>query len=128
MRQRPVPCQNADAMANRRARHLRRNQTEAERKLWVYLREMKHDGFHFRRQCPVGPYIADFLCYSARIVVEVDGGQHGMDAGIEHDRRRDDWFVENGYRVLRYWNNDVLANTEGVMETILSVLNETKTS
>lgn len=51
-----------------------------------------------------------------------------MDAGIEHDRRRDDWFVENGYRVLRYWNNDVLANTEGVMETILSVLNETKTS
>ncbi len=114
-------------MANERARHLRRNQTEAERKLWVHLREMKHKGFHFRRQCPVGPYIADFLCYSARIVVEVDGGQHGMEAGIEHDRRRDDWFVENSYRVLRYWNNDVLANTEGVMETILSVLNETKT-
>lgn len=123
-----VPWQNADAMADERARHLRRNQTEAERKLWVYLREMKHDGFHFRRQCPVGPYIADFLCYSARIVVEVDGGQHGMDAGIEHDRRRDGWFVTNGYRVLRYWNNDVLANTEGVVETILAVLNETKTS
>ena len=89
---------------------------------------MKREGFHFRRQCPVGPYVADFLCYSARIIVEVDGGQHGLDAGIEHDRRRDEWFVENGYRVLRYWNNDVLGNTQGVMETILSILNEGKRS
>lgn len=123
-----VPCQNADAMANERARHLRRNQTEAERRLWLYLKDMKREGFHFRRQCPVGPYVADFLCYSARIIVEVDGGQHGLDAGIEHDRRRDEWFVENGYRVLRYWNNDVLGNTQGVMETILSILNEGKRS
>ncbi|MBC7104236.1 MAG: endonuclease domain-containing protein [Parvibaculum sp.] len=115
-------------MANERARHLRRNQTEAERRLWLYLKDMKREGFHFRRQCPVGPYVADFLCYSARIIVEVDGGQHGLDPGIEHDRRRDEWFVENGYRVLRYWNNDVLGNTQGVMETILSILNEGKRS
>jgi very-short-patch-repair endonuclease len=113
-------------MADERARYLRRNQTNAERKLWVYLRELKQEGFHFRRQCPVGPYVADFLCYSVRVVVEVDGGQHGTSEGIEHDRRRDEWFVKNGYRVLRYWNSDVLANTEGVMETILSALNEDK--
>lgn len=115
-------------MADERARHLRRNQTEAERRLWLYLKDMKREGFHFRRQCPVGPYVADFLCYSARIIIEVDGGQHGMDAGIAHDRRRDEWLVENGYRVLGYWNNDVLGNTEGVMETILSILNEGKRS
>ena len=115
-------------MADERARYLRRNQTEAERRLWLYLKDMKREGFHFRRQCPVGPYVADFLCYSARIIVEVDGGQHGMDAGIEHDRRRDEWFEKNGFRVLRYWNNDVLGNTEGVMETILNTLNEGKSS
>ncbi len=123
-----VPCQNADAMANERARYLRRNQTDAERRLWVHLREMKHDGFHFRRQCPVGPYVADFLCYSARIVVEVDGGQHGTEPGLAHDEKRDAWFEANGYRVLRYWNDDVRKNVEGVVETILSVLNEMKTS
>lgn len=123
-----VPCQNADAMANERARHLRRNQTEAERRLWLYLKDMKREGFHFRRQCPVGPYVADFLCYSARIIIEVDGGQHGTDEGIEHDQRRDEWFAKDGYRVLRYWNSDVLGNTESVMETILSILNEGKRS
>jgi very-short-patch-repair endonuclease len=111
-------------MANERARYLRRNQTNAERKLWVHLREFKRHGFHFRRQCAVGPYVADFLCYSARIIVEVDGGQHGEETGLAHDRKRDDWFAENGYRVLRFWNNDVLANGDGVAETILNVLNE----
>ncbi len=89
---------------------------------------MKHDGFHFRRQCPIGPYVADFLCYSARIVVEVDGSQHGAEAGLAHDEKRDAWFEANGYRVLRYWNDDVRKNVEGVAETILSLLNEAKTS
>ena len=111
-------------MANERARYLRRNQTDAERKLWFHLREFRRQGFHFRRQCPVGPYIADFLCYSMRLVSEVDGEQHGEEPGIAHDRRRDEWFQANGYRVLRFWNNDVLGNAEGVAETILSLLSD----
>ncbi|HEX7775759.1 MAG TPA: DUF559 domain-containing protein [Parvibaculum sp.] len=109
-------------MANERARHLRRNLTDAERKLWLYLREKIADGFHFRRQCPIGPYIADFLCYSARLVIEVDGGQHGMDEGLEFDRRRTEWFEANGYRLMRFWNNDVLGNIEGVAEMIETAL------
>lgn len=105
-------------MANEQARHLRRNLTEAERKLWIYLREKKADGFHFRRQCPIGPYIADFLCYAAKLIIEVDGGQHGMEDGFERDRRRTAWLETNGYRVIRFWNNDVLGNIEGVVEVI----------
>jgi very-short-patch-repair endonuclease len=104
-------------MANEQARHLRLNLTEAERKLWSYLRE-KADGFHFRKQCPIGPYIADFLCYAVKLVIEVDGGQHGMEDGLERDRQRTAWLEANGYRVIRFWNNDVLGNIEGVAEMI----------
>jgi len=109
-------------MADERARHLRRNQTEAEKALWRFLRRKKSDGFHFRRQCPVGPYIADFLCYSARLVIEVDGGQHGSDEGLLHDQKRSEWLNANGFRVIRFWNNDVLANLEGVSEMIEKAL------
>jgi very-short-patch-repair endonuclease len=111
-------------MANQRARNLRRNQTDTERKLWTYLRLMKHDGFHFRRQVPIDRVIVDFACYSSRRVVEVDGGQHNVDAGRAVDARRDAYLKAQGFRVLRFWNNEVLGNSEGVVQRIQSALRD----
>jgi very-short-patch-repair endonuclease len=93
--------------------------TDAERKLWFALRDRRFANFKFRRQVPMGRYIADFICFDARIVIEVDGGQHAESAS---DRLRDQWFVANGYRVLRFWNNDVLRNPEGVLTVLLEAL------
>jgi very-short-patch-repair endonuclease len=104
-----------------RARSLRVDITNAERKLWYALRDRRFAGYKFRRQVPIGPYIADFVCYSARLVVEVDGGQH---ADSPRDARRDRWFGQNGFRVLRFWNNDVLKNLEGVWTVILETLQQ----
>jgi very-short-patch-repair endonuclease len=95
--------------------------TDAERKLWQALRARQFDGLKFRRQVPVGPYVADFLCYRARLVVELDGGQHVESA---RDEVRDRWFTQNGFRVLRFWNNDVLKNLDGVSVAILSAIAE----
>ena len=105
-----------------RARDLRRNPTVAEQRLWHRLRGRQLDGFRFRRQVPVGPFIVDFLCVEARLVVELDGGQHGEDSG--EDGRRTAWLVAQGYRVVRFWNNDVLGNTVTVLEAILAALHE----
>jgi very-short-patch-repair endonuclease len=96
-----------------RARRLRRDATDAERRLWSKLRNFGL-GVRFVRQHPIGPYIADFACRSAKLIVEVDGGQH---AG-ERDRRRDAYLTGRGYLILRFWNPEVLANTVGVLETI----------
>ncbi|TVR83814.1 MAG: endonuclease domain-containing protein [Rhodospirillales bacterium] len=96
------------------ARRLRRDGTAAERRLWRYLRNRGLDGHKFRRQHPIGGFVADFACVEAKLVVEVDGGQHG---GTE-DARRTAALRRHGFTVLRFWNNDVLANTEGVVETI----------
>jgi very-short-patch-repair endonuclease len=95
--------------------------TDAERKLWHYLRQRQLKGFHFRKQCPIGPFIADFACLKAKLIVEVDGGQH---AGSDNDKARDAWFAAHGYRTLRFWNNNVLANIEGVFLTITAALGE----
>ena len=91
----------------RRARALRACMTEAERKLWFALRDRRFAGFKFRRQVPIDRFIADFVCFEARLVIEVDGSQH---AGSMQDRWRDRWFAANGFRVLRFWNNEVLSN------------------
>src|SRR6266542_2532556 len=88
-----------------RARALRTNLTDAERKLWRAPRDRRLGGTKFRRQAPIGPYIADFICYEARLVIEVDGGQH---ADSPSDRRRDQWLAVNDGLVLRFWNSDVL--------------------
>jgi len=104
-----------------RARALRARMTDAERKLWFALRDRRFANFKFRRQVPVGPFIADFICYTTRVVVEVDGGQHA-DSSI--DDRRDRWFAANDFLVLRFWNNDVLRNLEGVLTSILDTLRE----
>jgi 2-isopropylmalate synthase len=102
-----------------RARALRTQMTDAERKLWLALRDRRFAGVKFRRQAPVGPFIADFICFDARLVIEVDGGQH---ADSSSDVRRDAWFARNGFRILRFWNNDVLLNTEGVLTAINDAL------
>jgi very-short-patch-repair endonuclease len=104
-----------------RARTLRSSMTDAERKLWFALRDRRFARFKFRRQVPVGPFIADFLCFQARLVVEVDGGQH---AGSFQDRRRDRWLAANNFRMLRFWNNDVLSNLEGVLTLLAETLEE----
>ena len=103
-------------MASESARRLRANMTDAERKLWFLLRRKQLPGFRFRRQVPLGRYIADFACMSARLVVELDGGQHAERS--ERDARRTAWLESVGYRVLRFWNGEVFTNAEGVLETI----------
>jgi very-short-patch-repair endonuclease len=94
------------------ARTLRVNATGPERKLWQILRQPPFSAAKFRRQVPIGPYVADFLSYSRRLVVELDGGQH---ADSLSDRRRDAWLRAQGFRVVRFWNADVLRNIDGVM-------------
>ena len=89
-------------MPNDKARGLRKQLTPQEVKLWVRLRELKPLGFHFRRQAPIGYCIVDFASFGARIVIEVDGGQHGMDEGIRSDRERDAFLRSQGFRVLRF--------------------------
>ena len=101
------------------ARALRRTMTDAERKLWRMLRSRQFEHLKFRRQVPVGPYVADFLCCQARLVIEVDGGRHAESA---RDKRRDRWFERNDFLVLRFWNNEVLTNLEGVSTAIGSAL------
>ncbi len=105
-----------------RARHLRRTMTDAERLLWRHLRGRQLGGHKFRRQVPVGRYIADFLCQEARLIVELDGGQHAERA--DYDDKRTAVLESLGYRVIRFWNTDVLANTDGVLTTILNELAE----
>jgi very-short-patch-repair endonuclease len=102
-----------------RARTLRGRMTDAERKLWYALRDRRFEKFKFRRQVPIGRFIVDFVCFEARIVIEVDGGQH---ADSLSDRRRDRWLAANGFRVLRFWINEVLRNFEGVMTALAQAL------
>jgi very-short-patch-repair endonuclease len=104
-----------------RARELRKDMTLAERKLWSLLQARQLDGFRFRRQMPVGPYVADFACLEATLIIEVDGGQH-LDS--LSDAARDRFLASRGFRVLRFWNNDVLANPEGVRAVIARRLSE----
>jgi very-short-patch-repair endonuclease len=109
-------------MADQQARQLRKRMTPQEVKLWVRLRELKQQGYHFRRQAPRGRYILDFVCLRSRLVVEVDGAQHGFDAHVARDMRRDDYFAERGFRTLRFWNNEIDQNLDGVVETIWHAL------
>ncbi|NEU99513.1 endonuclease domain-containing protein [Bradyrhizobium uaiense] len=103
----------------RLARGLRTNQTDAEIVLWNRIRNRQIDGHKFARQVPAGRYICDFVCREKRIVIEVDGGQH---ADSVEDAVRDRYLTDEGYRVLRFWNNDVLGNIDGVLITIQTEL------
>ncbi|MGV3628756.1 MAG: endonuclease domain-containing protein [Betaproteobacteria bacterium] len=103
-----------------RSRKLRSTLTDAEQLLWRHLRQKQMAGIKFRRQHPVGPYVIDFACLSAKLAIEVDGGQH---AEMESkDAQRDAFLAQNGFRVLRFWNNEVLDNIEGVMEQICTAV------
>ncbi|QGM99027.1 endonuclease domain-containing protein [Methylocystis parvus] len=103
-----------------KARALRKSMTPQEVKLWVHLRQLRPQGFHFRRQAPVDGYILDFVCFKHRLIVEVDGSQHGEDQQLGHDARRDAHFAANGFETLRFWNADVDLNLSAVVETIIA--------
>jgi very-short-patch-repair endonuclease len=106
-------------MKRARAKQLRSEMTDAERRLWYHLRAHRFGAFKFKRQAPIGPYIVDFICFEHRLIVEADGGQHSDN---ETDRRRDKWLCSEGYRILRFWNNDVLKRTDVVLGEIASAL------
>ncbi len=106
------------------ARELRSRMTDAEALLWMLLRNRRMAGAKFRRQCPVGRYILDYYCVEKKLAIELDGGQHA-DA-ISYDKKRDEWLLSQGIRVLRFWNNQMLAETEAVMEVIYQVVTEIK--
>ena len=102
-----------------RARALRRDATEAEKKLWRHLRQPPFREHHFRRQATIGRYFADFASHQLRIVIEVDGGQHSLGTS---DEARTRYLNAKGYRVVRFWNNEVLENTDGILEEIVNIL------
>jgi very-short-patch-repair endonuclease len=106
----------------KRARHLRRQPTEAEKRLWMALRRKALSGWKFRRQHPVGRYVTDFACPEAGLVVELDGGQHAL--AVRRDAVRTRAIEASGYRVLRFWNNEVFENMDGVLEAIVAALCE----
>ncbi len=101
------------------ARKLRANLTDAEIKFWNHVKQRQFRGLKFRRQTPVGPYVADYLCYEHHLIVEIDGGQHNDKTA---DLERTKFLESKGFRVMRFWNNDVLQNIEGVLETIAAEL------
>jgi len=102
------------------AKQLRSTMTEVEKKIWYQLRAKRFAGYKFRRQVPMGKYIPDFICYQPKLIVELDGGQHALQQ--DYDKVRDAFFVSEGFRVLRFWNNEVMENMDGVLTVILNAL------
>ena len=103
------------------AQEMRRNPTDAERKMWWLLRSLKPLGLHFRRQAPIGNFIGDFVWYAGKLVIELDGSQHA-EAQKAYDEKRTEWLESQGFLILRYWNNDVLKSTRSVGEAILAAV------
>ena len=103
---------------SRHASGLRRDMTDAERLIWDYVRNRQLDGFKFRRQATIGPFVVDFLCVEARLIVEIDGGQHAP----QRDHRRSAWLEGQDYRIIRFWNHEVIENVEGVLQAISAAL------
>ena len=106
------------------ARMLRARSTDAERKLWRRLRGQQILGVKFRRQAPIGPHIVDFVSFSLRIVIELDGGQHAAFPQNQHDAARDRWLEEQGFLILRFWNTDVLLSMDGVLARIIDAIHK----
>ena len=104
------------------ARSFRQNPTNAERKLWSLLRNKKISAWRFRRQQPIGPFIVGFFCPGAKLIVELDGGQHNEAMNIERDQARTRWLAIRGYRVIRFWNFEVLKTPQAVLDAIWHAL------
>ncbi|MBX3662129.1 MAG: endonuclease domain-containing protein [Burkholderiales bacterium] len=102
------------------ARKLRKSETDAERKIWQQLHSRNLKGSKFRRQHPVGPYVVDFICINEKLIIELDGSQHQKQQG--YDAERTAYLEQAGYRVLRFWDNDVLLRTESVMQAIFDAI------
>lgn len=121
-----VADRSSQSPQRRFARAMRHVPTEAEQKLWLHLRHrLKLPSGHFRRQVQIGSYIADFACHGLKLIIEVDGGQHA--SAIAYDDERTRRFEADGYRVLRFWNNDVMSNIDGVLEVIRRAMTTTPT-
>ena len=103
-----------------RSRELRNNPTDAERLLWRFFRNRQLSGVRFNRQVPIGPFICDFVARTLKLIVELDGGQHAIEAAADARRTKD--LAARGYRVIRFWNNDVLTNADGVLSLLQSVI------
>jgi len=101
------------------ARKLRKDMPEAEQRLWYFIRRKELGGFRFRRQHTIGPYIVDFACVESNLVIELDGDQHALGDTPERDGKRDAYLNQQGFEVLRFWNNEVYENIDGVLEVIL---------
>jgi very-short-patch-repair endonuclease len=100
------------------ARHLRRNQTDVERKLWQALRDRRFAKMKFRRQQPIGPYIVDFVCFEMKLIVELDGSQHGLEENIFADERRTAFLQHEGFRVKRFGNHELIERFDAVLDAI----------
>ncbi|MBV9562240.1 MAG: endonuclease domain-containing protein [Bradyrhizobium sp.] len=107
------------------AKRLRANTTTAEDVLWRHLKRLEVQGSHFRRQVPIGPYMADFAGLRKHLIIEVDGSQHGDDVNRSRDEAHTRWLETEGYRVVRFWNNDVMSRTEAVLEAIYEMIEVT---
>jgi very-short-patch-repair endonuclease len=119
----PPPAHRPVARINRfRAKSMRSEMTDAERALWTQLRAHRLNGLSFRRQVPVGSFIVDFVRHEHRLIIELDGGQHANEREAHHDQMRQAWLNTKGYRVLRFWNFDVLRHRESVLETIIETI------
>ncbi|WP_368904361.1 endonuclease domain-containing protein [Taklimakanibacter lacteus] len=116
----PVSCFMKNPVAF--ARSLRKQMTPEEVKLWVRLRTWRSEGYHFRRQAPVDGYVLDFLCKTHKLIVEVDGSQHGESQGLAYDEKRDTHFRRKGYRIVRLWNADINRDPDASADTIWAVL------
>ncbi|SRR5258706_8987179 len=101
---------------------LRKNQTKEESILWWHIRNRELIGLKFRRQVVFDNYIVDFVCFERKLIIEIDGGQHNDDLKIEADKKRDTYFMKNGFTILRFWNNEITNNIDGVMQVILKKL------
>jgi len=107
------------------AKDLRKRSTDMEQLLWSRLRAGRFEGMKFRRQHPMGKYIVDFVCLERKFIIELDGGHHALQEEIQKDKERNDWLEDEGYTVVRFWDNEVLMNTSGVLEVIREKLRKT---
>jgi very-short-patch-repair endonuclease len=119
-----TPAWQVSTRQRERARSLRADSTNAERRVWAALRAHRMCGASFRRQTPIGPYIVDFVCHAANLIIEIDGGQHFEPEQMQRDARRDAFLASKGYRVLRFNNYDVMTNRQGVLEVIAAAISD----